>query len=305
MNSMVRKVLGKVPGAHKAAAILRQRRHKAAEILRLRRHEADRFQFAPAPKLNHGSGEASAPFEVKSGVSAEDFAELVSARNWFHTFKFTNGVVAPGPDPSHEKTRFLGMPASFEGLSVLDIGTYDGWYAFEAARRGAADVLATDEFVWTWPELTARSNFEFVREHTGLNVRDQLISVENLTPEAIGGVFDVTFFFGVLYHAPDPLGYLKRVRSVTGKYALIETVVDMLHIDRPALAYYPGDYLNSDASNHFGPNLLALVGLLQDAGFSRIDDLGVWRQHEVELTAGQPLPDGRVVSGRSVVRAWV
>ena len=61
-------------------------------------------------------------------------------------------------------------------------------------ERTVLPLLATDEFVWTWPELTARSNFEFVREHTGLNVRDQLISVENLTPEAIGGVFDVTFF---------------------------------------------------------------------------------------------------------------
>ena len=294
MNSTVRKYLGKVPGAHKAAAILRRRRH-----------EASRFKFAPPPKINHGSGTAAPPFEITSGIGTAEFAELVGARKWFHTFEFANGVVAPGIDPSHPKTKFLGMPDSFAGLSVLDIGTFDGWYAFEAARRGAADVLATDEFVWEWPELTARANFELVREHTGLKVRDQAISVENLTPEAVGGVFDVTFFFGVLYHAPDPLGYLKRVRSVTGKYTLIETVVDMLHIDRPALAYYPGEYLNSDATNHFGPNMPALRGLLSDAGFSRVDDLGVWRQHEVELTAGQPLPNGRLVSGRSVVRAWV
>lgn len=295
MNSTLRKVLGRVPGVHKAAAIRRGRLN-----------EAERVKFAAPPKLNHGSGNAAPPFEITSGIDTAEFAELVAARDWFHTFKFANGVVGPGPDPSHDKARYLGLPDSFAGLSVLDIGTYDGWYAFEAARRGAADVLATDEFVWEWPTATARSNFEFVRGHTGLKVRDQVISVENLTPEAIGGVFDVTFFFGVLYHAPDPLGYLKRVRSVTGKYTLIETVVDMLHIDRPALAYYPGAYLNGDGTNHFGPNMKALVGLLDDAGFSRVDDLGVWRQHELELVAGRPLPTkGRILSGRSVVRAWV
>lgn len=255
--------------------------------------------------MNLGVGVAAPAFEVTSGISDEEFAKAVSERSWFHTFKFTNGVIAPGPDPSHDKTRVLGLPDSFEGLSVLDIGTYDGWYAFEAARRGASTVLATDEFVWRWEGCTARSNFEFVREHTGLPVQDLTISVEALTPEAVGGLFDVTFFFGVLYHAPDPLGYLKRVRSVTAKYTLIETVVDMLQVPRPALAYYPGDYLNRDSTNHFGPNMPALMGLLSDAGFSRVDDLGIWRPHEVELTARKPLPDGRIESGRAVVRAWV
>ena len=121
---------------------------------------------------------------------------------------------------------------------------------------------------------------------------------------AVAGAL-IGLFFGVLYHAPDPLGYLKRIRAVTRQYVLIETVVDMLDVPRPALAYYPGAYLNGDASNHFGPNLAALEGLLSDAGFSRMEDLGMWRAHEIELTRGVPMPKGRPTSGRSVVRAWV
>ena len=298
MNSRLRGMLRKVPGL---VPTVRWGRRQAARFRRRRP--------APPPKINEGTGVVTPPFDVKPGTDRIALAARASEGTWFHTFEFRHDsgavFVAHGPDPSHEKTQFLGLPDRFDGLSVLDIGAYDGHYSFEAARRGATDVLAADHFVWTWPGETARDNFEYVRDVLDLPVRDQLIRVEEISPEALGGQFDVVFFFGVLYHAPDPLGYLKRVRSVTRQYALIETVVDMLDIPRPALGYYPGAYLNSDASNHFGPNMPALEGLLRDAGFSRMDDLGLWRQHEIELTGGISTPAGPARSGRAVVRAWV
>jgi hypothetical protein len=109
----------------------------------------------------------------------------------------------------------------------------------------------------------------------------------------------------VLYHAPDPLGYLKRVRSVTKGYAIIETLADFLDVDRPALAYFPGESLNNDGSNHFAPNMAALVGMLRDAGFSRVDEVSRWRAHEVERLTGRRPPWRGQRSARLVVRAWV
>ncbi|HAP75808.1 MAG TPA: hypothetical protein DCR14_06960 [Acidimicrobiaceae bacterium] len=292
MNPTLRATLGKVPGVRRAAAYLRSQLVPPSE----RAHTV---------VINHGTGQVTPPFPLKPGVDRDRFAAEVAERKWFHTFDFGDGVIGHGPDPSHHKTQYMGFPDRFDGLSVLDVGAYDGHYSFEAARRGATDVLATDHWTWTWPGETARSNFEFVRDHLDVTVRDQFIRVEDISPEAIGGQFDVVLFLGVLYHAPDPLGYLQRVRSVTRKYVLIETVVDLLDVPRPAMAYYPGAYLNRDASNHFGPNMPGLLGLLEDAGFSKVDDLGVWRQHEIELTRGVPLPTGAPTSGRAVVRAWV
>jgi hypothetical protein len=92
----------------------------------------------------------------------------------------------------------------------------------------------------------------------------------------VGGTFDVVLFLGVLYHAPDPLGYLKRVRSVTGGVAIIETVVDLLDVPVPAAAYYANASLNNDGSNHFGPNPMAVEGLLVDAGFGRVVAFDPW-----------------------------
>jgi len=62
---------------------------------------------------------------------------------------------------------------------------------------------------------------------------------------------------------------LRNVRSMTKGFAVIETHVDLVDLDRPALAYYPGGALGGDASNYFGPNEHAVVGMCQDAGFSR------------------------------------
>jgi predicted nicotinamide N-methyase len=36
------------------------------------------------------------------------------------------------------------FPASFAGQRVLDVGTFDGFYAFLAEHRGAARVVAVD-----------------------------------------------------------------------------------------------------------------------------------------------------------------
>jgi tRNA (mo5U34)-methyltransferase len=102
------------------------------------------------------------------------------------------------------------------------------------------------------------------------------ISVEDISPQALGATFDVVLFLGVLYHASDPIGYLKNVRSVTAGVAVIETVVDLLDVPVPAAAYYQASTMNADASNHFGPNRLAVEGMLLDVGFSRVVAFDPW-----------------------------
>jgi len=244
------------------------------------------------------------PFTFAPGRTGEHLLARAEGRTWFHTFTFEGGVTIAGYDPTGLKANLFGLPPSLAGKRVLDVGTYDGFFAFEAARRGA-DVLATDKFSWDWHESDARENFGLIREFTGLPVRDQTISVEDLTPDSIDGIYDIVLFYGVLYHAPDPLGYLRAIRGVTGEYALIETVVDLLDIDRPAAACYPGAFLNGDSSNNFGPNYAAVEGWCLDAGFSRVEHIANWSPHLVFDLAGVPMDMTKPpTSGRAVFRAW-
>ena len=222
----------------------------------------------------------------------ERLRDEVATRTWFHTIDLGGGVLTPGQKDTPGEVAHMRLP-ELAGLSVLDIGTYDGFYAFEAERRGAARVLATDSWTWNWPGSDARRNFELAHEALHSRVESQVIAVEELTPEAIGGAFDVVLFLGVLYHAPDPLGYLQRLRSVTAGTAIIETVVDLLDLDVPAAAYYPGASLNGDASNHFGPNPAAVEGMLRYAGFARVDAFPPWATTKDWALAAQAGPSAR------------
>ena len=64
----------------------------------------------------------------------------------------------------------------------------------------------------------------------------------------------MVFFLGVLYHLPNPLLALERVAEVTSDLLILETVVDMVGVGRPAAAFYPDRELNDDPTNWWGPN---------------------------------------------------
>src|SRR5207247_8245520 len=53
------------------------------------------------------------------------------------------GLYTPGVARDHGY-RLASIPDSFDGLSVLDVGAFDGFYGFLAEARGAARVLAVD-----------------------------------------------------------------------------------------------------------------------------------------------------------------
>ena len=53
------------------------------------------------------------------------------------------GIYTPGAAVDH-RYRLPALPADFSGCSVLDVGAFDGFYAFVAEHRGAERVLAID-----------------------------------------------------------------------------------------------------------------------------------------------------------------
>ena len=103
----------------------------------------------------------------------------------------------------------------------------------------------------------------------GSKVEDLDIDVMDLSPERVGQ-FDVVFFLGVLYHLRHPLLALERIASVTRQRLFLETVVDMVGIRRPAMAFYPGRELNNDPTNWWAPNVPALHAMLRDVGFTEV-----------------------------------
>ena len=207
-----------------------------------------------------------------SHVNRSDTAAQVAALRWYHTIDLGDGIVTPGVDKTPVRLAELDLPPSLSGKTVLDIGAWDGFFSFEAERRGAVRVVASDHYAWHglgWGTGQGKAGFELARRTLGSKVEDRDVDVLDLSPESMGR-FDVVFFLGVLYHVPNPLIALERVASVTAGMLVLETVVDMVGYPRPAAAFYPDRQLNGDPTNWWGPNHAAVEGMLKAVGFTRV-----------------------------------
>ena len=72
---------------------------------------------------------------------------------WYHSIELAPGVVTPETVDLRAIVDRLPWP-DVRGKRCLDIGTYDGFYAWELERRGAAEVIAVDvpdPHKWDWP----------------------------------------------------------------------------------------------------------------------------------------------------------
>jgi tRNA (mo5U34)-methyltransferase len=226
---------------------------------------------------------------------------------WWHTIDLGNGIVTPGRDETPRRWPLLGLPESLEGLDVLDVGAWDGFYSFEAERRGAKRVVATDQYAWRHLG-TGRRGFDLARRALRSKVEAREVDVMDLSPRKAGGTFDLVLFLGVLYHLRDPVTALERVASVTAEVLVLETHVDLLRTRGPAAAFYPEGQLYGDTTNWWGPNLPALLGMLRVAGFDEARVVHVTpRWQRVRNALGSRMMKGRprheYSHGRVVVHA--
>ena len=203
-------------------------------------------------------------------AAVDELRTRVDEITWFHTMDLGNGVVTPGIDPSPSRLAKIGIPDDLSGKTVLDVGAWDGFFSFEAERRGAERVLAVDSFSWEGGGWGSKAGFELAHQTLGSGVESKSVDVLELSPERIG-TFDVVLFLGVLYHMRHPLLALERVASVTGKLLIVETHVDLIRLRRPAAAFYPGPEMNRDPSNWWGPNPAAVEAMLHSVGFPRVE----------------------------------
>ena len=135
---------------------------------------------------------------------------------WFHTFALNaaHGLYTPGVARDH-RYRVPFLPASFVGQRVLDVGTFDGFYAFLAERRGAARVVAVDNeqyVAWVkarWGiDLDGGAGFRAIAELLDSRVeyvRGDVLALAADTEER----FDVVLCFGILHRVENPLGLLR------------------------------------------------------------------------------------------------
>ncbi len=196
---------------------------------------------------------------------------------WWHTIDLGSGVLTPGKSIAEEQLRRAdGIPKSLRGKSVLDIGCWDGFFSFLCEQRGAL-VTAIDDFQHT---AFVRSKYAVeLRQGQGFKTAARCLG-SALKPSKrdftqMKGSFDVVLFLGVLYHQRNPLMALENVSRLTQDIAVVETHY-LKGEDGPILRFYPGDALNADPTNFWGPSLSCVDLMLRDVGFRSVDLVSTW-----------------------------
>ena len=199
-----------------------------------------------------------------------DFDQLkkqVQALSWVHSIDLGGGLVTPGqwgkPSPLIMKA-FDGL--DFSGKKVLDVGCWDGLWSFEAEKRGAGSVYATDD-------ISQRSHNEqstFFLAHKALRSKVfyhpnvSVYDIEDLGPKD----FDIVLFCGVYYHLRHPLLALAKLRRMMKTEGMILVEGDVLYgPSEPYAKYFYGASRLGDASVWWIPTIPCLRQWVESSYF--------------------------------------
>jgi tRNA (mo5U34)-methyltransferase len=207
-----------------------------------------------------------------------ELAVRVAAQRWYHTLDLPAGVTTPGEYDLRAVSARLPWPA-LAGRRCLDVGSRDGFYAFEMERRGAAEVVALDlddpdaiDFPGPRPPREAiqaeldvgNAAFTLAREALQSDVQRLHRSVYDLRAGEVGR-FDFAVIGTLMLHLRDPLGALRALRGVTDRLLVNEAVVPALR----SLGRRPwAELASADGPFWWLPTPAALQQMVAAGGFA-------------------------------------
>ena len=64
---------------------------------------------------------------------------------------------------------------------------------------------------------------------------------------------------------------MELLYSITNELLILESHIINTNLDEPMMKFYPGDDLNNDSSNWWGPNPKCIIEMLKVAGFKKAE----------------------------------
>lgn len=224
-----------------------------------------------------------------TSTDASELRRQVDELDWYHTFELPGGIVTPGLFDHRKVVSRLPIPESLAGLRCLDAASSDGFFAFELARRGPAEVVSVDladasRQDWQRAPVAeekrsrgtgrAATAFDVVRDAFGLDVQRVDMSLYDLSPEQLG-TFDFVFLGNILLHLADPGRALRALRSVTkpeGTLLSFEAISMPMSILRPRTPV--AQLWHEDHAQWWTPNMVGHRRLLHAGGWDVKDSGG-------------------------------
>ena len=149
--------------------------------------------------------------------------ERAAEITWYHSMELAPGVVTPGEFDLRPHLAPHRLPDDLSGRRVIDVATFNGFWAFELERRGAEVVALdlSDADDLDWPAARRRperdhalgEGFAIAHELFDSGVERVEVSVYDVTPELVG-TFDLVFCGSLLIHLKNQFLALERMRAL-------------------------------------------------------------------------------------------
>jgi SAM-dependent methyltransferase len=219
---------------------------------------------------------------------------------WYHSFYFDNGFSVRGDYDIGADISAYGFPESMEGLTVLDIGTGAGWFAFYFEQLGAEvvtiDARGYSDFDvygrFSYPPVESEGRlpdkeaddgasiyfspvsrgFWIMRDILRSSVRFRNARVYEIRPNFFDGQrFDLVFLGAILCHLRDPIGALMAARSVCRHRVIASTPVVLGETEPDVLPRQYLPYTKIDNISWWLPNEACFKHWFLAAGFTGVD----------------------------------
>jgi tRNA (mo5U34)-methyltransferase len=207
--------------------------------------------------------------------------ERARALSWYHTLELAPGHVTEGWFDLRPYVDRYGLPERMEGMRALDVGTWDGFWAFEMERRGA-DVVALDvdderDLDWPprrrpkeFPDFARARGFALAREVLGSRVERVTCSIYDALPADLG-TFDLILCGSVLIHLRDQLLALERIANLCNG-----TLISAEEYDRlSGLVPFPVSRYRADREKavvFWQPSARTWKRMMWTSGFNRVSE---------------------------------
>ena len=217
-------------------------------------------------------------FDISKGCnfSEEEISEKCKDFFWHYPLSFgkvkADLSFTPFTQNRHQQRYNHIFPAlvhasggSFAGKTILDCGCNCGFWSIQAMKHNADSVLGFD---------AGEGNIDqanFIKEIIGLErVQYEVMDLNELSLERLGRQFDITFFFGLLYHLNTPIEIFRGLKEVTKEFAVVDT---QIALGEEPLMYVLDDFAHEQNKSNelrFLPTLNAVCKMLLFVGFSRL-----------------------------------
>jgi SAM-dependent methyltransferase len=177
-----------------------------------------------------------------STLSNQQLQEKIDSFDyWHYGFDLGNNVVIkPTHEADNEKRSNLRdfvwpmvlelFGGSLKGLRVLDIACNAGFWSLEAHKSGADYVLGLDA------RPTHVEQAELVRDALRIDpgqLAYKHMDIYDISPETVGGQYDLVLLLRVLNHLSNPLLALQKIRKVSRAYLVAD--IKLVDYQQPVL----------------------------------------------------------------------